>query len=190
MRVHTLLESVSLYTVKFLSLQELDNVLSARYCFLIGNGKCKQLSDWSDLELSTADKVIPISALYKFYRVGCHPPDSVKHLVPESVSLVETECPRSKPSNNLRVFYDKHESGDKQGFAVCSKSLSHLGDVSMRFIEWIELLRALGVDKIFLKILAVHPNVMKVIYIFSNRFIHCALIFRFLNITRLSEYWR
>ena len=30
---------------------------------LIGNGKCKQLSDWSELELSTADRVIPISAL-------------------------------------------------------------------------------------------------------------------------------
>ena len=95
--------------------------------------------------------------------MGCYPPDSVKHLVPDSVSLMLDECPRNKPSNNLRVFYDTHESGHKQGFAVCSKSLSHLGDVSMRFIEWIELLRALGVNKIFLKILAVHTNVMKVI---------------------------
>ena len=33
----------------------------------------------------------------------------------------------------------------------------------MRFIEWIELLRNQGVDKIFLKVYAVHPNVMKVI---------------------------
>ena len=33
---------------------------------LIGNGKCKQLSDWSKLELSTADRVIPISAFLKF----------------------------------------------------------------------------------------------------------------------------
>ena len=42
-----------LNTLKFLSAQESDNVLSARSCFLIGNGKCKQLSDWSELELST-----------------------------------------------------------------------------------------------------------------------------------------
>ena len=28
-------------------------------CFMIGNGKCKQHSDWSELELSTADRVIP-----------------------------------------------------------------------------------------------------------------------------------
>ena len=91
--------------------------------------------------------------------LGCYPPDSVKHLVPESVSLVQAECPRSKPSNNLRVFY---QSGPKQGIAVCSKGLSLLGDVSMKIIEWIELLRALGVDKIFLHILAVHANVIKV----------------------------
>ena len=94
--------------------------------------------------------------------LGCHPPDSVKHLVPVSVSLVETKCPKSKPSNNLRVFHEIHETGLKQGFAVCSKPLSHLGDVSMRIIEWIELLRAQGVDKIFLSVLAVHPNVNKV----------------------------
>ena len=120
--------------------------------------------------------------------LGCYPPDSVKHLVPVSVSLVETDCPRSKPSNNLRVYYDKHQSGHKQGFAVCSKSLSHLGDVSMRFIEWIELLRALGVDKIILKILAVHPNVMKVtVDLWKVEFFQ---IFRFSNITSPSGWWR
>ena len=68
----------------------------------------------------------------------------MKHLVPVSVSLVGTECPKNKPSNNLQVHFDKHESGHKKGVAVCSKSLSHPGDVSMRIIEWIELLRALG----------------------------------------------
>ena len=130
--------------------------------------------------------------------LGCYPPDSVKHLVPESVSLVETECPRSKPSNNLRVFYDTHESGHKQGFAVCSKSLSHLGDVSLRFIEWIELLRALGVDKIILKILEVHPNVMKVIKFDFLKPLDIGFemakllqeIFRYLDITSLLELWR
>ena len=94
--------------------------------------------------------------------LGCYPPDSMKHLIPVSVSLVETECPKSKPSNNIKVYFDKNESGHKKGVAVCSKSLSHPGDVSMRLIEWIELLRAQGVDKIFLSVLAVHPNVNKV----------------------------
>ena len=38
---------------QILSLQESDYVLSARSCFLIGSGKCKQLSDLSELELRT-----------------------------------------------------------------------------------------------------------------------------------------
>ena len=96
------------------------------------------------------------------YILGCYPPDSMKHIVPMSVSLVDTRCPKNKPSNNLRVYFEKHESGQKHGIAVCSKWISHLGDLSLRLIEWIELLRAQGVDKIFLHILAVHPNVMKV----------------------------
>ena len=64
--------------------------------------------------------------------LGCYPQDSVKHLVPVAVSLVETKCPGSKASNNLRVHFDRHKSGKKQGFAVCSKSLSHLEDMSIR----------------------------------------------------------
>ena len=98
------------------------------------------------------------------FLLGCRPPASHRHLVPGSVSLVDRRCPGEKaPSNNLRVNFNKPESGGEQGgIAVCSKSLSHLGDVSLRFIEWIELLRSLNVDKIILSILSVHPNVMKV----------------------------
>ena len=97
--------------------------------------------------------------------LGCYPPDSMKHIVPVSVSLVETECPKSKPSNNIQVHFDRHKSGHKQGIAVCSKALTYLGDVSMRIIEWIELLRAQGVEKVILSVLAVHPNVKKVSFI-------------------------
>ena len=50
----------------------------------------------------------------------------------------------------------------KKGIGVCSKSLSHIQDVSIAFIEWLELLRALGADKIMLSVLSVHPNVEKV----------------------------
>ena len=115
--------------------------------------------------VSPVTKFQPILGFGNFlapHLLGCHPPEWVRHLVPVSVSLVEAECPRTKPSNNLRVYFNKHDSGRKQGIAVCSKSVSHVEDVSMRFIEWIELLRAQGVDKIILTILAVHPNVEKV----------------------------
>ena len=35
-------------------------------------------------------------------------------------------------------------------------------DLSVRMVEWIEVLRALGADKIFLYNYEVHPNVTKV----------------------------
>ena len=40
----------------------------------------------------------------------------------------------------------------------------------MRLIEWIELLRALGVDKIILPVLAVHPNILKVRILTTKKF--------------------
>ena len=82
-----------------------------------------------------------------------------------SVSLVQTECqPGVKPTNNLRIFNRRREDGVKKGIAVCPKALamSLLMDNSMRFIEWIELLRALGADKIGIGVISAHPNLMKV----------------------------
>ena len=115
--------------------------------------------------------------------LSCIPPDSVKHLVPMSESLVDNGCPKNKPSNNLRVFYQTQENEEKQGFAVCSKGLSQLEDVSLKIIEWIELLRSLGVDKISLHILAVHPNVMKVEKM-------CIKVSKFLDLTfQVFEYY-
>ena len=62
----------------------------------------------------------------------------------------------------FRIFNRRREDGLKRGIGVCSKSLSHMDDASVKFIEWIELLRALGADKIMLSVLSVHPNIKKV----------------------------
>ena len=80
-----------------------------------------------------------------------------------SVSLVQSECQEGiKPSNNLRIFNRHREDGLKRGIAVCSKALSQIEDNSIKIIEWIELLRALGAEKIMIGVLSVHPNIMKV----------------------------
>ena len=57
---------------------------------------------------------------------------------------------------------NRNLNGKKDGIVVCSKSLSHIDDTSIRFMEWIEVLRLVGVQKIVLYVLDVHPNVMKV----------------------------
>ena len=54
----------------------------------------------------------------------------------------------------------------KKPFAVCCKGLYFpTDDLSLRLVEWIEVQRALGADKISLSILEVHPNMLKVIII-------------------------
>ena len=95
--------------------------------------------------------------------LSCPALEAEEGRLPVSVSLVQTACQQGvKPSNNLRIFNRRREDGVKRGIGVCSKSLSYIDDGSKKIIEWIELLRALGADKIMLSVLSVHPNIMKV----------------------------
>ncbi|CAL7938847.1 unnamed protein product [Xylocopa violacea] len=99
--------------------------------------------------------------IYQPYVIACKIPQS--HWLkgpPASVSMVEKPC--DTPSNNLRVIYNKPER--KKDFAVCVKGLDFLHeDLSVRLVEWIELITLLGADKIFFYQLQVHPNVTKVL---------------------------
>lgn len=97
------------------------------------------------------------------YLLACVLPAEVKHLVPASVSLVESPCDRA--TNNMRVHYDPPPPPQPQReFAVCVKGLDFLHeDLSVRLVEWIEMIRLLGADKIFFYELQVHPNITKVL---------------------------
>lgn len=100
--------------------------------------------------------------IYQPYLIACQIPKPFKGLVPASVSIVENKCDTA--TNNLRVLYNRPEDDKKKGFAVCVKGLDFLyDDLSVRLIEWIELLNILGADKIFFYNLQVHPNISKVL---------------------------
>ena len=102
--------------------------------------------------------------LLSAYMLSCPALEAEEDRVPVSVSLVQTQCQKGvKPKNNLRIFNRHRKDGVKRGIGVCSKSLSFVDDASIKFIEWIELLRALGADKIMLSVLFLHPNMQKVI---------------------------
>jgi len=96
------------------------------------------------------------------YLISCMLPTHGVHRnkVPISVSMTEKGC--EPATNNLRV---NHDVPAKKGrFAVCVKGLDFLQqDLSVRLVEWIELLGLLGADKIFLYELEVHPNISKVL---------------------------
>uniref|UniRef100_T1IJ88 Glycosyltransferase family 92 protein n=1 Tax=Strigamia maritima TaxID=126957 RepID=T1IJ88_STRMM len=96
---------------------------------------------------------------------------------PLSVSLVDRPCDNA--NNNVLVVVGKERKQESTNntelkFAVCVKGLNfYFDDVSVRLIEWLELLRAVGAHKVFLYDLAVHPNVTKVLkYYEDQNFVH------------------
>ena len=103
------------------------------------------------------------------YLMACQLPQSHHDKIPVSVSIVEDKCQNA--TNNLKVTHNKPEEGEeKQKFAVCVKGLDFPhDDLSIKLIEWFEVLTALGADKIFLYNLDVHPNITKVLDYYSNQ---------------------
>ncbi len=104
--------------------------------------------------------------VFQPYLIACQIPKTFHHVVPVSVSLVEKICDTA--TNNLRIVYNRAD--EKKGFAVCVKGLDFLyQDLSVRLIEWIELLGILGADKIFFYRLHVHENVSKVLDYYTKQ---------------------
>ena len=98
--------------------------------------------------------------LFQPYLLACQIPKSHAKKIPASVSIVENKCDTA--TSNLRVIYNPPD-GEKEQFAVCVKGMDFPeDDLSVKLTEWIELLAALGANKIFLYNLEVHPNVTKV----------------------------
>ena len=108
--------------------------------------------------------------IFQPYLMACQLPKTHWKSTPISVSIVETICETA--TNNLRVIYNKLEPGvkTKTPFAVCVKGLDFPDeDISVRIVEWLEVLSSLGADKVFLYELEVHPNVTKVLHYYEKR---------------------
>ncbi|XP_065340278.1 uncharacterized protein LOC135939697 [Cloeon dipterum] len=99
---------------------------------------------------------------YQPYLFSCAVPASLG-MVPESVSLVANPCDNA--TNNLRVIDNRALFGKKLNFGVCVKAMNfkHQPLVSIRLVEWIEMHKILGADKIFIYELQVHPNTTRVL---------------------------
>lgn len=82
---------------------------------------------------------------------------------------VEYDCQKTLPITNNLPVYNKRP-GTKGKFAVCVKGLDFPhDDVSVRLVEWIEMLNLLGASKIFLYELDVHENISKVLHYYQQR---------------------
>ncbi|XP_037934451.1 uncharacterized protein LOC119668854 [Teleopsis dalmanni] len=95
--------------------------------------------------------------------ISCFIPDDVKQLVPQTVSLVANECDLA--TNNVKVVFEDLQDNETQGnFTICVKnSYFPHEDMSARLVEWLELMRIMGAEKIFLYNMQLHPNMSKVL---------------------------
>lgn len=99
--------------------------------------------------------------------IGCINPLGTIGLVPSSVSLVEHQC--DSATNHLKVIYSAPEIKNKKQFAVCAKDLDFMDDQTSMIVEWIEALSLLGVDKIFVYVIKIHPNMMRTLKFYESR---------------------
>ncbi|XP_065342175.1 uncharacterized protein LOC135940948 [Cloeon dipterum] len=105
------------------------------------------------------------------FLLSCVVPKLNNSVVPESVSLVGAPCQNA--TNNLRVVYNGAPNGTKKGFAVCVTALglslrSYLPVLPIRLVEWIELIKILGAEKIVFHEMKTHPNLSSVLEHYSN----------------------
>lgn len=97
--------------------------------------------------------------------IACRNPLAAEGLIPSSVSLVENPCEHA--DNNLKII--NNQVAQKKPFAVCVKQLEFVDDETMKIIEWIEILLIMGVDKIFIYVIKLHPNMMRALKYYESR---------------------
>lgn len=87
------------------------------------------------------------------YLISCPYSEST----PSSVSLVEHPCDEAE--NNLEIINPQPENGVKKRFGVCSKQVTYeKREFTIKFIEWVHLLRLLGAEKVHISFEYLHPD--------------------------------
>ena len=86
--------------------------------------------------------------------VSCEIPSEYIDKVPRVVSLHPyTNCvSENKPTNLLKVINNQRlETNTKPSIGVCVKAMRYKTyDVSVRLVEWLEMIRVMGGDKVYL----------------------------------------
>ena len=95
---------------------------------------------------------------------------SFDHLkfTPTAVSLTLNPCQLA--DNNLKIINNHPPNGVQKEFGVCTKQLSYDNrSFTFKFVEWVHLLRILGVEKIFGYNRFVHQDTTKAIKYFEDK---------------------
>ena len=88
--------------------------------------------------------------------------------IPTSVSLTTMPCDFAE--NNLRIIDIHPPKGVKEEFGICVKHVTYEDrEFAFRFVEWVHLMRIMGVTKIHLANRFVHPDLLKVLNHFETK---------------------
>jgi len=99
------------------------------------------------------------------YLITCPNPLSNASLVPQFVSFVEHEC--ANANNILEIRNKRPKNGHKEKFLISVKSLDFQNDISLLLVEWCEILKIFGVNKVEIFIVNAHPNVIRVLKMYQ-----------------------
>lgn len=114
----------------------------------------------------------PDPKTYHTYLFTCPVPLKLRdsHLYPNFVSLSSRACDNvtTKLPIQKEGFSEFVHRKIKKKYAVCVKGMDFEDDLSLKIIEWLELLYILGADKVFIYKYMVHRNVEKVLDYYEN----------------------
>ncbi|KAG5666352.1 hypothetical protein PVAND_014386 [Polypedilum vanderplanki] len=100
------------------------------------------------------------------YLISCTNPFYSRNLIPQYISIVENECDHA--NNILEIKNKRPKDGHKKHFLVSVKGIDFVDDVSLLLIEWFEILKLLGVDKVEVFVVNAHVNVIRVLQFYQS----------------------
>jgi len=106
--------------------------------------------------------------VYMAFMIKCDIPNQINELIPKAIALITKNSCDIQLDNYLRVIYEKPVM--RKQFGVCVKAMRYgTVDFSVRLIEWLELLKILGADQVFLYSYSAHKNMEKVLKYYSEQ---------------------
>jgi hypothetical protein len=82
-------------------------------------------------------------------------------LMPKSVSVTIKQCEEAK--NNLIIIDNQPHGGEKRKFGICTKQFTFKNrEDTIKFVEWVEIMRILGAEKIHTFVREFHPELSRI----------------------------
>lgn len=153
--------------IKIAALIDVINPSMRIFCVLwfenLENPEVSEVHEYK--RLSTTDENL-VNSKWNQYRLACKNPLGDLEKVPKFVSIVED--PSDTADNSMEISFNSPKSELKRPIAICTKPLTLKDDSSLVMIEWIEIWRVLGIEKIYLNVVEVHENLMKVLKFYES----------------------